>query len=949
MPEPSSKPASFTGVTRRRTTRFSVRAGDVISRLMITIGGIGTILAVLMVCVLLVVVVVPLFLPGTVTSEHQTASPWAGGPRGLSVDEHRMIGWAVLPDGSLSVIRLDTGKPLDTPRLDPRVPTAMAFSLDGKDVAMGFDDGTVRLAQIIVATRFLSPADLVEGVEPPKPGQIIDYQGGLLTRPSADTLRLHKLSILAREPIKAADSAIKLIALSPRGEEPVLAVLTADGQLLLEQVKQRRHLMTGKITLTVKKTQLPYQPPAAGRPGPDWLLLNGLGSNALLIWRDGAMIRYDARQDMTPSIAEALDLVPEEGQNINCVGQMPGLTTLLVGDSLGRLRAWFRITPDLVGVTPAGHGLIALDSLTTQVARQLPAPKPHDLPPPLAARTDLRVIQSPDRGMFVMGHDLSGPDSPVTMLAPSGRSRLLGVGYANGQVRLVQVTSHKIVLDLKAPQGQPVQALTIAPKEDAVLALGGGQLHQWAFDPGYPEATLSALFGRVWYEGYPFPQWVWQSTGGTDDFEPKLSLVPLIFGTLKATLYSMLIALPLGLLAAIYTSEFLNPSIKSTVKPAIEIMASLPSVVLGFLAALVIAPVVEHIVPALLSSFVTLPLAVLIGAGLWQLLPPHLTRRLEQIGADADNIHGFTGWMGRLVFGFGGMRILAIITAVALGLLAAAALGPLTENLFFGGSIRSWLAWQPQSATGPGDPLANSTGGLFILLLPVTALVVAVAMGLYVNPWIKQRALLWQHTATATTNLAKFVLGCLAAIALALLLALLLNALGFDPRGQSLLPPDVFGRYDQRNALIIGFAMGFAVIPIIYTISEDALSSVPAHLRSASLGAGATPWQTAIRIVIPTATSGLFSAGMIGLGRAVGETMIVLMALGNTPTMQWNIFDGARTLSANIAVEMPEAVRGSTHYRTLFLAGLTLFILTFFLNTAAEAVRLRFRKKAVQL
>jgi phosphate transport system permease protein len=143
--------------------------------------------------------------------------------------------------------------------------------------------------------------------------------------------------------------------------------------------------------------------------------------------------------------------------------------------------------------------------------------------------------------------------------------------------------------------------------------------------------------------------------------------------------------------------------------------------------------------------------------------------------------------------------------------------------------------------------------------------------------------------------------------------------------------------------------MAFAIIPIVYTLAEDALSSVPAHLRLASLGAGATPWQTAARVVVPTAMSGLFSAVMIGLGRAVGETMIVLMATGNTPVTSWNVFDGFRTLSANIAVELPEAVRDSTHYRTLFLAAFCLFALTFALNTAAEVVRQRFRRRAYQL
>jgi phosphate transport system permease protein len=153
----------------------------------------------------------------------------------------------------------------------------------------------------------------------------------------------------------------------------------------------------------------------------------------------------------------------------------------------------------------------------------------------------------------------------------------------------------------------------------------------------------------------------------------------------------------------------------------------------------------------------------------------------------------------------------------------------------------------------------------------------------------------------------------------------------------------------QRNALVVGFVMGFAVIPIVYTIAEDALSAVPEHLRAASLGAGATQWQTAVRIILPTAMSGIFSAVMVGLGRAVGETMIVLMAAGNTPVLELNPFNGFRTLSANIAVELPEAVRDSTHYRMLYLAALVLFAFTFLLNTVAELVRQRFRKRAYQL
>jgi phosphate transport system permease protein len=151
--------------------------------------------------------------------------------------------------------------------------------------------------------------------------------------------------------------------------------------------------------------------------------------------------------------------------------------------------------------------------------------------------------------------------------------------------------------------------------------------------------------------------------------------------------------------------------------------------------------------------------------------------------------------------------------------------------------------------------------------------------------------------------------------------------------------------YDQRNSLVVGIAIGFAVIPPIFTISEDAIFGVPKHLTIGSLALGATLWQTLVRIVLLTASPGIFSAIMMGLGRAVGETMIVLMATGNTPIMDLNLFQGFRALSANIAVEMPESEVGSTHFRILFLAALVLFMVTFIFNTVAEVVRQRLREK----
>ena len=326
--------------------------------------------------------------------------------------------------------------------------------------------------------------------------------------------------------------------------------------------------------------------------------------------------------------------------------------------------------------------------------------------------------------------------------------------------------------------------------------------------------------------------------------------------------------------------------------------------------AIVIAPIVQGTLAQALLAFYTVPFAILAGAYLWQLLP-----------------------QGRAVRWQGWQRFFAIIASIPAGLALAWLLGPVVESALFEGDIESWL----------DGSRGTAFGGWLFLLVPVAALVVSLASGNLVGPWIRRLSLSWSRGACARLELAHFLGSVLATLALAALAAFLLESAGFDPRGS------IVDTYVQRNALVVGFIMGFAIIPLIYTLAEDALNSVPSHLRLASLGAGATPWQTAVRVIVPTAASGLFSAVMVGLGRAVGETMIVLMAAGNTPVMDWNVFNGFRTLSANIAVELPEAVEGSTHYRTLFLAALTLFAITFAVNTAAELVRQRFRKRAFQL
>jgi phosphate transport system permease protein len=858
---------SYTGYSRRRKTSPLVRLGEILSRTFITIGGIGTIVAVAMVCVFLVWVVYPLFLGATVKQQSSFAAPAeVKRPLRTGMDEYQVLGWSLFADGTLQVYRLDNGQVVDRRALFPgRKLTACSTPSREENLAFGFYDGTVQLGRIGFGTRFPEAKEVPTALRDLPIGEIADFDGGILSRTPEGQLRAQKISVKLEEPIKPVEaSAVKLIDTSMRPNGAVLSVLTADGKLRISAVTEREDLLTGKKTRELSGGELPL-PPRGDGSLPRYLLLSGVGDNVFVVWEDGQFIRVSAQDIDNPKVVENAEFLGQPELSLTAVQFLIGKTTLLVGDSSGRIRTWFRTASP--------------DAATADSAIMTPA------------------------------HTLAGSGAAVTALAVSGRTRMMAAGYADGSVRLYYVTSEKSLAEVQTQKGQPIQDLAIAPKDDGLLAQTSSNMWRWAVNPGYPEVTLRSLFRPVWYEGYAAPAHVWQSSSGSDEFEPKLGLWPLVFGTLKATFYSLLMGVPLALLAAIYTSEFLHPRTRALVKPTIELMASLPSVVLGFLSALVLAPFVEDVLPAVLACFLTVPGAFLLGAYLWQLLPEKLALRL------------------------GRRRFVFICAVLPLGIAAAALLGPGIERLFFHGNFKGWLAG------GHG----SSTGGWTMLLLPLAGVGVALFLAEVINPRFRRLTGRWGRFPSALADLGKFVLAFLAALTLAWALGGSLNAMGFDPRGKLL------GTYVQRNALVVGFIMGFAIIPIIYTIAEDALTAVPEHLRSASLGCGATQWQTAHRIIIPTAMSGLFSAVMIGLGRAVGETMIVLMAAGNTPVMEMNIFNGFRTLSANIAVELPEAVPNSSHYRVLFLAALTLFAMTFVLNTIAEMIRLRFRRRAYQL
>jgi phosphate transport system permease protein len=246
------------------------------------------------------------------------------------------------------------------------------------------------------------------------------------------------------------------------------------------------------------------------------------------------------------------------------------------------------------------------------------------------------------------------------------------------------------------------------------------------------EASLSRLFLPQAKHAGETAEFSWQPISEV----PKYSLLPLLMGTLKVTVIAVLIAIPLAVAAALYTSEFSPPWARETIKPCIEILAGIPSVVVGFFCLMVVAS--------------------------W--------------------LQGAFGWTFRL------------------------------------------------------------------------------------------------------------------------------------------------------NALTAGIGLSFAVIPIVYTVSEDAFSSVPQPFREGSIAMGASSWQTASRVVLPAAMPGVLAACVLGFGRAIGETMIVLMASGNAAVLSWAPVDSVRTFSATIAAELGELVQGSPHYHVLFFIGAFLFILTFVIN-----------------
>ncbi|MGH7863372.1 MAG: ABC transporter permease subunit, partial [Candidatus Binataceae bacterium] len=724
----------------------------------IRIGGIAVIVAVLGIMVFLAVVVVPLFTGGKVTSVNGGVLAEVRGRMMFErIDEYRTIVAGLAQDGRAQANHLLSGAGLAVGAPDiaggPQI-TSWSNALEGDYFALGFEDGTVRFGRLAFDTRILTPDQVPRGAREIAGGDRTDGEAIYSPLPGSQVRRL-SVRIALDDPQTIVDGK-SIVAVDYRSsgtvERPTSAFVTIDSDHVarLSHTESRVNLLSGKTSTDYSTSVLPPLPPSNEIAG---VLITENADQVYICERSGRVFRYNTRNFNQPVLAETVELFPGE-TTLTAFGFLIGEQSIVAGASNGAVNIYFRIHRE--------------------------------------------GAKSADGDTLVLAHQLEPQPAAIIAMNASRRRKLFATADARGSVWLRYSTSEQTLLKL-APADASLRfdAVVLAPRDDAVVAISAdGRYYDWGISAPHPETTLTSIFGKVWYEGYPQPTHTWQSSSGTDSFEPKFSLVPLVFGTLKGTLYSMLFAMPLALGAAIYTSEFLHARVRSVVKPTMEVMASLPSVVLGFIAALVLAPFVETWIASVIVVFVSLPASLLAGAALWQLLPE------------------------RIALKFAGLaKFFSMFGAVGVALALAYLFGPTFERVFFDGNLKAWA----NGDVGSDLPL------MALLLMPVSFVATVWLLNRYAGATISEIMRTLGRTRAALLDIARGIAVLTLASALSLAGAWALQSLGFGIRGGAI------NTYVQRNSLVVGFAMGFAIIPLIYTIAEDALNSVPEHLRSASL------------------------------------------------------------------------------------------------------------------
>ncbi len=835
------------------------KISDKAAKYIITLGGIGTIAAVLLVFLFLLWTTLPLFKSGKVEELSAVKVKQKLSFKHGMVDEYGMIA-AVFDGVAFDVISLPTGEILSKKNLGFKV-TAIGHNEKSNNYFLATENGKILEANVEFKKEILS-----EGIGTGKPQY--SSKDEVLYEKDGDVESRYSIKIDFEELLDTKSNKKILLLDGIRSDtNRFLAYLTDDKVLHINQLITKENMMTGEIISEFTQSNIDLSK-HIGDKYPDYLKINSSRTNIMLFSRDGHFLSVDTKIFENPKVVEDKKLFAD-GREIRYLDFLIGRNTILISDNKGYVTTWW----------------------------------PTEDP------------QSKNNYIFSKIHSFySGDDVPVRFISPSQRDKSFIILNEKNRLKMYHMTSGKRLVDI--PTNVANAQIALLNQKNNRIAVIGDDIALYNLDIPHPEVTFKSVFGKVQYELTSKPEYVWQSSSGSDDFEPKFSLIPLIFGTIKATIIAMIFAIPVALMAAVYTSEFASKRYKNAIKSTIEVMASLPSVVLGFIAALIVSPFVENVVLGLIFSIIMVPFSLLFLGHIVQLFPKEILNSMER----------YRVW-------------LILILAIPLGGFLGTRISSVMEKLLFYGDFKYWLHNYEYSPIG----------GWALIMLP---------LGILATIYIYRR-FFYEHYEAILDNksyyqagvieLIKFFVLTFVSIAMTFLFAFVITKLGVDLRYDLPVIESIMNTYVQRNALIVGFIMGFAVIPIIYTVSEDALNAVPEHLRSASLAAGATQWQTVINIILPVAMSGIFSAIMIGFGRAIGETMIVLMAAGNTPILDMNIFAGFRTLSANIAVELPEAVINSTHYRILYLAALVLFVMTFIINTFAEMIRIKYRKKSSQL
>ncbi|MGR5077463.1 ABC transporter permease subunit [Photobacterium swingsii] len=741
----------------------SRRLKDKMVRMGVIAGGISVLIMLVLIFFYLLYVILPSFKPVTVEPQTSFVVPTQDRTLAIGIEEQNLLAYRFGSDGTLQFVSL--------------LPSSSEALSDEAQKNISIVTQPTAFASSLPRDQLFAFGTADGGVLVVSPNIKTHFTGSTkLQVPSVDYP-------LGQAPLQLDPNAQPLVqlALAVQRQQGVIVGVTADQRLVGVRLSAPRNALQQKVSQWSAQAIDFSGLPITTLQDIQRMALTPDGHTLYLQYaRQLAVIALDKASGQTYARLRDMVTVADESTTITDFNLLSGANSLLITTDNQHVSQWFEVLKD---------------------------------------------------GQWSLTHirDFPLSDSPVTQLAPEHFRKSFLTWQQDGTLSAFYATAKEPVFQSKkvmASFSSSASEIAISPRADRLLVVEDDNWQIFDIDNPHPEMSFASLWQQVWYEGYPEPDYVWQSTSASDEFEPKFSLVPIVFGTLKAALYAMFFAIPLALAGAIYTAYFMSSKMRSIVKPTVEIMEALPTVILGFLAGIWLAPIVESNLVGIMLSIVMFPLMIFMVGAIWSALPDRWVNGLPN-----------------------GLHILLLMPIIVLTVYGCFSLGPWVESLWFAGDARIFLS----------------------------------------------------------------------------------NELGIG--------------YDQRNALVVGIAMGFAVIPTIFSIAEDAIFSVPGHLTSGSLALGATHWQTLTRVVLLTASPGIFSAIMMGLGRAVGETMIVLMATGNTPIMDWNVLEGLRTLSATIAIEMPESEVGSSHYRVLFLAAFVLFVFTFFFNTIAELVRQRLRDK----